>query len=497
MDQPAPLPAQPSLTHAEIRTTIGGVLLAMLLAALDQTIVATAMPTIGHELGDMEHLSWVVTAYLLAATAVTPLYGKISDIHGRRVTLLFAIVIFVIGSIACALAPSMLALILARGLQGLGGGGLISLAQTVIADVVSPRERTRYQAHIASVFGASSVAGPVLGGFFADHLHWSFIFWINVPLGLLAFIISNRVLKKLPRYERRHKLDILGALLMTSASITLMLALNWGGVRFPWGSAPVLGMFGVSALFWLMFVLRLRSAPEPLIPGVILSNQVVAMGTIAACFGMGVFIGLTIYMPIYFQAVHGLSASHAGLALIPLMAGTVTGATLSGRIMAHFRHYKRLPMLGICLSISILSLLAYMPKDLSLVQVSFLLGLSSLGLGTVLPVTTICIQNAVMQHQMGTATGTMNFFRQLGGAMIVAAFGAIVLSSLPPEATGAGVSMEMLASLVKAAGADLTDTFRWVFAASACGMSVTLLALIVMQERPLRTELSIDRVAGE
>jgi sugar phosphate permease len=276
-----------------------------------------------------------------------------------------------------------------------------------------------------------------------------------------------------------------------------MLALNWGGVRFPWGSAPVLGLFGVSALFWLLFVLRLRSAPEPLIPGAILSNQVVATATIAACFGMGVFIGLTIYMPIYFQAVHGLSASHAALALIPLMAGTVTGATFSGRIMGHFKHYKRLPMLGICVSISFLSLLAYMPKELSLVQVSCLLGLSSLGLGTVLPVTTICIQNAVRQHQMGTATGTMNFFRQLGGAMIVAAFGAIVLSGLPPAATGAGVSMEMLASLVKANGADLSDTFRWVFAASAFGMGVTLTALLVMQERPLRTEISVDKIAGE
>ena len=206
----------PPLSHDEIRSIIVGIMLAMLLASLDQTIVATALPTIGRELNDVEHLSWIVTAYLLASTAVTPLYGKLSDIHGRRVTLLAGIAIFVAGSIACALAPTMLALILARALQGLGGGGLISLAQTIIADIVPPRERARYQVYIASVFVTSSVAGPVLGGFFAEHLHWSVIFWINLPLGLLAFAMTNAKLRRLPRHERPHRLDVLGAALLTA-----------------------------------------------------------------------------------------------------------------------------------------------------------------------------------------------------------------------------------------------------------------------------------------
>lgn len=494
MDAHSPAEARAPLTQAEIRTIISGVLVAMLLAALDQTIVATAMPTIGHDLGDIEHLPWVVTAYLLSGTAVTPLYGKISDIHGRRVTILFAICIFLIGSIACALAPTMLVLIAARALQGLGGGGLISLAQTIIADVVSPRERTRYQGYIASVFATSSIAGPVLGGFFAEHLHWSFIFWINLPLGLLALFVTNRILKKLPRHERRHKLDILGAVLMTAASVTLMLALNWGGIRFPWNSAPVLGLFGLSALFWLAFIFRLRTAPEPLIPGAILANKVVAWGTVAACFGMGVFIGLTIYMPIYLESVHELTASEAGLMLIPLMAGTVTGATISGRIMARYSHYKRLPVVGLTLSIAILLLLSQRPDGIPLPLLAVCLALTSIGLGTVLPVTTVCIQNAVMQHQMGTATGTMNFFRSLGGAVIVAGFGAIVIGGMPQGSAG-GASVENLASTLKASGGDLGTVFGWVFLAAACGLAVALAALIAMEERPLRTQLSIEPVA--
>src|SRR5689334_8447876 len=203
----APYTAQP-LSMSDIRWINAGIMLAMFLAALDQTIVATALPTIGRELGDLEHLPWVVTAYLLTATAVTPLYGKLSDIHGRRLTMLVSITIFVIGSVACALAPSMLVLVLARGLQGLGGGGLISLAQTIIADVVAPKERARYQGYIASVFATSSVGGPVLGGVIADHLHWSAIFWLNVPLGALAYWMTSSTLKRLPRHERPRRLDL-------------------------------------------------------------------------------------------------------------------------------------------------------------------------------------------------------------------------------------------------------------------------------------------------
>jgi EmrB/QacA subfamily drug resistance transporter len=459
-------------------------MLAMLLAALDQTIVATAMPTIGRELGELEHLPWIVTAYLLAATAVTPLYGKFSDTHGRRVTLLIGIGTFIVGSIACALAPNMVTLILARGLQGLGGGGLISLAQTIIADVVAPKERGRYQVYIASVFMASSLLGPVLGGLFAEHLHWSVIFWINIPLGLLALLMTNTTLKRLPRHDRRHRLDVLGAVLMIGATVTAMLALSWGGLRYPWSSVPVLGLFVVSAVLWVLFALRQRLAREPLIPLDVLRNPVVRTGTVSACFAMGVYIGLTIYLPIYFEAVRRLSSSDSGLSLIPLMAGTVVGATLSGRAMARFRHYKRLPTAGLLVAMAGTGVLAAYAPQLPHFGIEIVLAAISLGLGTVLPVTTVSIQNAVVPYQLGTATGAMNFFRQLGGAIIVAIFGAIVLGGA--AARGTALTHETLISAASG-GAALAGPFRWVFVAALVGFGLSLAFLLAMEERPLRS----------
>jgi EmrB/QacA subfamily drug resistance transporter len=496
MPHPEPAPANAALSPNEVRLIIIGVLVAMLLAALDQTIVATAMPTIGRALGDFENLPWIVTTYLLTSTAVTPLYGKMSDIAGRRITLLVAICIFVIGSAACALAPTMLALILARALQGLGGGGLISLAQTIIADIISPKERPRYQGYIAGVFVTSSVAGPVLGGFMAEKLHWSAIFWINLPIGLIAFCMTNSLLKKLPRHERPHKLDFVGAGLMTLATIALLLALSLGGPRYAWTSAPILALLAVSMLFWIAFITRLMTAPEPLIPTEVLANRVVAMGTAAACFGMGVFIGLTIYTPIYLEGVYHLTASQSGLALIPLMVGTVTGATYSGRLMARMAHYKRPPLIGLTIAAIALGIVALMPKSLPLIALEVVLAAASTGIGTVLPVTTVSIQNAVLPHQMGTATGAMNFFRSLGGAIIVAAFGAIVMGSLPAD-RAATVTMDTLASTLSSGGSDIGTVFGWVYLAATVGILATLYALFMMEELPLKTKIGPATAATE
>jgi EmrB/QacA subfamily drug resistance transporter len=473
----------PALSHAEIRTIILGVLLAMFLAALDQTIIATALPTIGRELGDLEHLPWIVTVYLLTSTAVTPLYGKFSDSYGRRGTMLIGIVIFIIGSIACALAPNMIVLILARGLQGIGGGGLIALAQTIIADIVAPRERGRYQVYFASVFMTSSLLGPVLGGFFAEHLHWSVIFWINLPLGLVAFAIAFQSLKKLPRFERPHKLDLLGALLLVAATVALLLALSWGGLRYPWASLPILGLFAASLVLWGLFAVRMRLAPEPLIPPGVLHNPVVRMAVLAACFAMGTYIGLTIYLPVYFEAVRGLSASLSGLSLIPLMAGTVVGATLSGRTMAKVKHYKRLPTVGLLVAMAATGVLAMYGQSLSIVTVEIILAIISVGLGTVLPVTMVTTQNAVAPHQMGTATGTANFFRSLGGAFIVAIFGAIVLSG---SGLSGAASFESLSVAAAQSGIDLADVFSHVFIAAIVGFGLSLAFLLALEERPLR-----------
>lgn len=485
--QAAPAP----LSHRDVQSIIGGIIVAMFLAALDQTIIATALPTIGRELGDFEHMPWVVTAYLLAATAVTPLYGKFSDTHGRRITLLIGIATFVAGSLACALAPTMLVLILARLLQGLGGGGLISLAQTIIADVVAPRERGRYQVHIASVFVTSSLLGPILGGFIAEHLHWSVIFWINLPLGALAFVMTNSALKRLPRHDRRHRLDVLGAALLMGATVSLLLALNWGGIRYPWISPQILGLVAASMVIWALFALRLRAAREPLIPPAVLANPVVRMGMLSACFGMGTFIGLTIYMPIYFETVLGLSASNSGLALIPLMIGTVIGATVSGRLMPNVTHYKRIPMVGLVVAIGATAVLIAFARNLSLVGTEAVLACISLGLGTLLPVTTVAIQNAVVPHQLGTATAVANFFRQLGGALIVAVYGAIILAG--SAGMGHGVALESLAGAVR--GVNLGGVFRWVFVAALGGFALAFAFLLGMEERPLRTAAA--RAVGE
>ncbi|MDX3809225.1 MDR family MFS transporter [Bosea thiooxidans] len=471
------------LTHADIRSILIGVMVAMFLAALDQTIVATALPTIGRELGDVTHLPWIVTAYLLASTAVTPLYGKLADIHGRRVVLLSGIVIFIIGSIACALAPNLWLLIVARFIQGLGGGGLIALAQTIVGDMVPPRERGRYQVYFASVFLSSSLIGPVLGGVLAEKLHWSVIFWINLPLGLGAYWMSSAALKRLPRHERPHKLDVLGAMLMTAGTLSLLLALSSGGTAYPWRSAPIAGLIAATLVLWGLFAWRQRMTSEPLIPLDVMNNRVVRAGTIAAGFGMGTFIGLTIYLPLYFETVMGLSATYSGLGLLPLTCGTVIGATCSGRAMLKLAHYKRVPMVGLAIASAGAAVMSIFSGHIPLLPFCAILAVVSLGLGTLLPVATVSIQNAVKPHQLGTATAVANFFRQIGGALIVAAFGAIVLggvggqtTQLSPEALKLGtVDRETMVTL-----------FRYVFGAAFLGFALAWAFITWMEERPLR-----------
>jgi EmrB/QacA subfamily drug resistance transporter len=481
---PAPASDRPPLAHAEIRTIVLGILLAMFLGALDQTIIATALPTIGRELSDVENLSWVVTAYLLTATAATPLYGKLSDIHGRRAMLLVAIAIFVAASVLCALAPNMTVLVVGRALQGLGGGGLLSLAQVIVGDIVLPLERGRYQGYISIVFATASISGPVIGGFFAEHLHWSLIFWINLPIGLLAFLMTNRVLKRLPRHERPHRLDVAGAGLMMAATVLLLLALTWGGTRFPWASVQILALLAASALLWALFAFRLITAREPFLPLTLLTNPVVGFGTASVACVFGAMIGLTIFVPIYFEVVLGLSASASGLALIPLMSGTVIGSTASGQAMSRFVHYKRTPFAGLAAAFTALVVLAAMADRLSVAAVCTALGVIGLGMGSLFPVTTVSVQNAVQPYQLGTATGAMNFFRQLAGAVIVAGFGAIVLGG-----AGAGLTLETLAPQASGAGlaqGDLAHVFRWVFVAAAACLGLGLVLLGVMEERPLR-----------
>jgi EmrB/QacA subfamily drug resistance transporter len=485
--QPKPLadaPAAAPLDHAAIRAIMVGILLAMFLSALEQTIVAPALPTIGRTLGDVENLSWVVTAYLLAATAVTPLFGKLSDIYGRRRTLLVAVVIFLVGSAACALAPNMGALIGARALQGVGGGGILPLAHTIIGDMVSPRERPRYQSYTSIMFLIASILGPVLGGVLTDFVHWTMIFWINLPLGVLALWMTDRALKRLPRHDRPHKLDVLGALLMVLAAMALMLAMSWGGTRYGWGSAPILALLVASGAFWFLFSLRVATAPEPFIPLAILREPVVGATAAAGFFSVGVIIALAIFLPLYFELLLGFTPSGSGTALIVYLAAATIGSFIAGRAMVRTERYKRVPIAGLVLGIAMLVVFALKPAGLSLLEVCLLLAIGGTGLGVMYPVTTTVVQNAVAPHQLGTATGALNFARQLGGAIIVAAFGTILIGGI--DAGGHGLTLELLRGGGKLAGADFAPLFRAMFAAGAVFLVAGLIAVLATEERPLR-----------
>ncbi len=485
------------LSHAEVRQVIVGIGLAMFLAALNQTIVATALPTIGRDFDDFENLPWVINAYLLTSTAVAPLYGKLSDIHGRRAMMLAAIALFTAGSVMCAVAGNMVVLSLGRALQGIGGGGIMPLAQIIIADAITPRERGRYQAYIGIIWIGAGIAGPVFGGLIADHLHWSVIFWLNVPLGLIGAAMSSAALKRLPRHDRPHRLDLIGAVLIVASAVTLLLALAWGGTRYPWLSREIAFLLLCAVAVAVLFGWRLMRAPEPFLPLPILANPVVRAGTVASACAVGVALALTVYLPLYFQVVHKLSASTSGLALIPLVVISTPGSIMSGRALSLMRHYKRVPLTALVFAIAAMALVAWWPAaPLWLVIVA--LSIVSFGCGATYPVSTVCVQNAVATHQVGTVTGVMNFFRALVSALEVAVLGAIVLAGfgVTPER---GRGADLLIEAAGAAGADLAPVFGWVFAAAGGFLVLSLVALIVMEERPLRGPGSgrpIDRKAS-
>jgi EmrB/QacA subfamily drug resistance transporter len=467
-----------------VRRIIFGIGLAMFLAALNQTIVATALPTIGRDFGDFENLPWVINAYLLTSTAVAPLYGKLSDIHGRSAMMLAAIGLFTAGSVMCALAGNILVLNLGRALQGIGGGGIMPLAQIIIADAITPRERGRYQAYIGVIWIGAGIAGPTLGGLIAGHLHWSLIFWLNVPLGITGAGMSYAVLKRLPRHDRKHRLDLMGAVLIVASAVTLLLALTWGGTRYPWLSGEIALLLAVSSVFALMFVRQLTRAAEPFLPLPILANPVVVAGTLASSCAVGVSIALTVYLPLYFQLVHELSVSASGLALIPLVVMSTPGSIMAGRALSQMRHYKRLPIAAVAVAIVAIAVVAWWPAAPLWLAITALT-IVSFGCGSTYPISTVCVQNAVPVHQVGTVTGVMNFFRALASAFEVAVLGAVVLAGFgvtPQRGHGA----DLLIEAAGAAGTDLAHVFGWVFAVAGGFLVVSLVALVAMEERPLR-----------
>jgi EmrB/QacA subfamily drug resistance transporter len=473
----APSLAAAPLSEKEKNAIIGGVLLSMLLAALDQTIVAPAMPTMARALSHAEYLPWIVTGYLLTATAMAPLYGKLSDVYGRRPTIYAAILIFLAGSLISAMAPNMLVLVVGRAVQGAGGGGLFALTQTVIGDLVPPRERARYAAWISGTWAVASIAGPLLGGTFAEHLHWSLIFWINIPLGLLAMAIINKPLKKLPVAARHHRIDGLGALLLVAATALLLLALNWGGSAYPWISNEILGLLACSIVFWGAFALRLMRADEPLISLEVLGNRIVLTGTLSMFLLQAASVGLTVYLPVYLQSIVGLSVSDSGIAMLGLLLGTVAGATFSGRMIPRFTHYKRIAIVGVTFSILCLGVLSLVAGHASLMLVEVLTVCIGIGTGTTFPVATVSVQNAVDRTHLGVATGVLTFLRSLGSALGVAMLGAVAL----------GYGLPLTGEGVQAAGHVASALpFVMIFLVAAAMLLLSLVTFGLMPEKTLR-----------
>lgn len=423
-------------TRRGIYLSIGALLLGMLLAALDQTIVATALPTIVSDLGGMDHLSWVVTAYLLAVTAATPLWGKLGDQYGRKRLFQLAILIFLVGSALCGVAQSMPQLIGFRALQGLGGGGLITLSMAIVGDLVPPRERGRYQGLFGAVFGTTSVLGPLLGGFFTEQLDWRWVFYINLPIGAVALIVIAVALH-VPGGSRFHRIDYLGTFLIAAVATCVVLVTSLGGTTWSWNSFEVYGLSVLAVLLLACFVVVERRAAEPVLPPSLFTNRNFTLcSAISFVIGFAMFGGMT-YLPTFLQIVHGVSPTMSGVHMLPMVLGVLVSSTLSGQLITHTGHWKIFPVLGTALTTLGLLLLHRMTPGSSQLEMSAYFAVFGLGLGLVLQVLVLVAQNAVRYADLGVATSGVTFFRSIGASVGVAVFGAIFASLLGGKLTDA------------------------------------------------------------
>jgi EmrB/QacA subfamily drug resistance transporter len=500
------------LTHRQVLVVFGGISLGMLLAALDITIVATALPTIAGEFGGLDHLSWVVTAYLLTSTASTPIYGKLSDLYGRKVMFQAAIVIFLAGSLASGLSQNMAELIGSRAIQGLGAGGLMAMAMAIIGDIVSPRERGRYQGYTGAIFAFASVAGPLVGGFFVDNLSWRWVFLINLPIGAAALILTTVVLR-VPFTRREHSTDYLGSTLLVAAVSCLLLVTVWGGNEYDWWSPPIVGLTLASLAMLVAFAWQEGRAKEPVLPLRLFRNQVFSVSTAGSFIvGFGMY-GAIIYIPLYLEIVNDATPTQAGLQLIPLMLGLVAGSVGSGRIITRTGHYKVFPVTGMALMATGMFLLSLLDADSTRATQAAFMVVTGLGVGLVMQVLVLATQNAVEQRDLGTATSATSFFRSMGGAFGVAAFGSVfngrletyLADSLPagmdldPASIQAGpaalhrLAPEILAVVIDAFSKALHVMFLVGVPVAVAGFVL----MLFLPERPLRESAHVGLEAVE
>jgi EmrB/QacA subfamily drug resistance transporter len=485
----------PQQNQASRRTVLGALSLALWLAALDQTVVSTALPTMVGDLGGLGYLSWVVTAYLLTSTVCGPLYGKFGDLYGRKVVLQVAIAVFLVGSALCGIAQNMLQLIAFRALEGIGGGGLIVVTIAVIGDLIPPRERGRYQGFFGAVFGVATIVGPLVGGFFVDHLSWRWIFYINLPIGILALVVIAAVL---PARGTRHQhaIDYAGALLLTFALSAIILFTGLGGTTFAWTSPVILGLFAAGIAAIVAFIAVEWRAREPILP-----LSLFATRNFAVASSVGLIVGLSLFgavtfLPIYLQVVKGVSPSTSGLMLMPMMLGMLATSVISGRLISRFGRYKLFPIIGTAVMTFGLGTLALLSVESDPWQTSIDALWLGLGMGLVMQVLIIAVQNSVDYRHLGVATSGTMLFRSLGGALGVALFGAIFANRLHAQLSGPG--MEFLSTVIPSAVRGLPPqlhaeyiaavmaALRPVFVAAATISALGFVLAWLLRESPLR-----------
>jgi EmrB/QacA subfamily drug resistance transporter len=479
---------QVSLSHSEILQTLGVLMLGLFLGALEQSIVATALPSMARDLGQIHLLAWVVTAYMLAAVAATPILGKLSDLHGRRAVLRLSVVCFMGSSLVCALAVNMTMLLIGRVLQGLGGAGLITIAQAGVADIIAPRERGRYGGFIALVWASAGLIGPLVGGLLTEYLSWRWIFLINLPLGVLLLLLTSQRLRGVSQHRGKARIHYLDVIVFVSGVTGLLLGLTWGGNTFDWLSGPVVTCFIAAALFGGVFAFRERRVAEPLIPPQYLRHPVIAPIFGIAFLVYGIYFSIAVLVPTYFQLGMSQTPARAGGLLIPVMLSSSALAFFSGLYVTHTGNYRLPPVIGLPMAVGALIVLGFRASDVTPGHAMLLLALVGFGIGPIFPIINVVAQNAAPSHQIGAVTGGVAFFRMLGGAVLTSLGSVLILSFTHAVTSLARLDPNSLSPESRRA---FCNGFGTLFLAEATALVVALTLFLTIKELPLRSASDI------